>query len=184
MPHYRVYKRGTYWPIRRILDTTNEIELRKELQKWSRYKNHEAGYVQVFGAVIFASVSSCLSWDAVNRSHWSGPALWACCIVLALACILTGAQQCLVLPDAETLASLTLEEVESMRLSFTGRAKPLDKPGVCTLFAWQIPMMLLSYAVICFLAGLCSVVLSPLARNPHWSGDAKVSVPCRPVSVG
>jgi len=36
--------------------------------------------------------------------------------------------------------------------------------------------MLLCYAVISFLAGLCFVVYSPVVGNPEWNADAKVSI--------
>ena len=48
------------------------------------------------------------------------------------------------------------------------------------LFTSQAPIMFLSYAVLSFLAGLCSVVISPLARDPDWNYHAKVRVSNHP----
>ena len=135
---------------------------------------HEAGYVQVAGAVMFTTVTSCLSWNSIERSHWSGPALWYATIVLALACIFTGAQQTLVLPDQETLERVSAQEVERIKLSFTKHGRHSDQPSTSVLFAFQVPIMLLGYTVVCFLAGLCSVVLSPLTRR--WNDEAKVGL--------
>ena len=42
------------------------------------------------------------------------------------------------------------------------------------LFVWQAPLMCMSYSILCFLAGLSSVVISPLASRPMWNNDASV----------
>ena len=126
--------------------------------------------------MIFASVSSCLSWEVVKTSHWSGPGLWYSSIVLALACIFTGVQQSLVLPEAEALDKMSYDEVETMRLAFLGDAQTSESPSYSVLVAWQVPIMLLGYAVLSFVAGLCSVVLTPLARDTRWDAEAKVGL--------
>ena len=61
-----------------------------------------------------------------------------------------------------------------MKQSFTADSMHTSEPSNSALFAWQLPIMLLGYTVVAFLAGLCSVVLSPLARNPGWNDEAKV----------
>ena len=48
------------------------------------------------------------------------------------------------------------------------------QPSHLVLFALQAPLMCLTYSIFFFLAGLASVVLSPLAHNPGWNADAKV----------
>ena len=53
--------------------------------------------------------------------------------------------------------------------------RPKKQPSHMVLFALQAPLMCLTYSIIFFLAGLTSVVLSPLAENPGWNSDAKVS---------
>ena len=123
---------------------------------------------------MFASVSSCLTWNAVKDSHWSGLALWYSSIILAVACIFTGSQQSLVLPNTEILNDLSADEIESMKKSFARPGQYHNNPSTLILFAWQVPIMLLGYSVVGFFAGLCSVVLSPLARNPRWGEEAKV----------
>ena len=42
------------------------------------------------------------------------------------------------------------------------------------VFAWQCPLMFLSYALIFYLAGLTSYVVSPVAKSGVWDDDAKV----------
>lgn len=51
-----------------------------------------------------------------------------------------------------------------------------ERPSHLVLFALQAPIMCLTYSIVFFLAGLASVVLSPLAQNPGWNPEAKVSV--------
>ena len=124
---------------------------------------------------MFASVTGCLSWTVVQTSHWSGPALWYSSIVLAIASIFLGAQQTLVLPEADSIDVLAPDKVESMKQSFMSRGGLNPRPSILMLFIWQAPITLLGCAVFSFLAGLCSVVLSPLARKPSWNEEAKVS---------
>ena len=71
------------------------------------------------------------------------------------------------LEDAE---KLYLNEVVS-RLCNTRRD---DRPNHLQVFALQAPIMLLSMAVLSFLAGLCSVIFAPLAKRLAWDDDAKV----------
>ncbi|KAI9653779.1 MAG: hypothetical protein M1831_005646 [Alyxoria varia] len=54
--------------------------------------------------------------------------------------------------------------------------RPRSQPSHMVLFALQAPLMCLTYSIIFFLAGLTSVVLSPLAENPGWNSDAKTTV--------
>ena len=42
------------------------------------------------------------------------------------------------------------------------------------IFMLQAPIMLLTFSVMTFLAGLCSVVFSPLGQDPGWNSNAKV----------
>jgi hypothetical protein len=51
------------------------------------------------GAVLFTSVISCLSWTNIDSRHWTGPALWYCSILLAIASVVLAAQQHMVLEN-------------------------------------------------------------------------------------
>ena len=125
---------------------------------------------------MFASIVSCQSWPAVTTAHWTVLALWNASIVLAICSILTGAQQTLVLGPGEPVRELTATEIQEMRLSLASRgSKGRRDPSAFAVFSWQVPVMLLCYCVLCFLAGLCSVVYGPLARKLRWDADSKVS---------
>ena len=49
------------------------------------------------------------------------------------------------------------------------------------LFAWQAPLMTLSYAITCFLAGMAAVVIGPLTTDLKWGEDAKVMCSLYPI---
>lgn len=51
-----------------------------------------------------------------------------------------------------------------------------DRDGVkwLTIFAWQCPLMFLSYALLLYVTGLTSYIVSPVARKGIWDSDAKV----------
>jgi hypothetical protein len=125
---------------------------------------------------MFASVIGCLSWPAITSSHWSGPALFYASIVFAMGSILTGAQQTLILGSSESIAELTASEIQDMRKSLASRSRGRREPSDLALFSWQVPLMLLGYSVLCFSAGLCSVVFSPLSQKLRWDAESKVCV--------
>lgn len=48
------------------------------------------------------------------------------------------------------------------------------QPNWKYVFAWQSPIMFLSYALVFYMAGLTSYIASPVAQNPIWDDNAKV----------
>ena len=116
-------------------------------------------------------------------------------MLLALAAIVMGSQQMLVLPnerrqdvDEGTGTALVLKMVDTndtqMEISENQYLQAIVKrlcethrhgrPNTFQVFALQAPMMLLSLSVVAFLAGLCSVIFAPLATKLAWDGNAKV----------
>ncbi|KAK3059338.1 hypothetical protein LTS18_011100, partial [Coniosporium uncinatum] len=123
------------------------------------------------GAVIFASVISCLSWSNIENAHWSGPALWYASIVFAILAVVLGSQHSMLLPDMTTQID---KDWKAIRESMTvGNADGTRRPSSITMFAWQGPTMCLSYSLVAFMAGLMSVVFSPWAQNMVWGPEAK-----------
>lgn len=118
---------------------------------------------------IFAAMIASLSWTTIPDSHWSGPALWYAGIVFALTAVVLGAQQTILIP-AE------VDEKTACRLRERLESDTKDMPRQDMLFILQSPIMCLSLSVACFLAGLTSVVISPLARHPVWGMEAKVGL--------
>ncbi|KAK4504768.1 hypothetical protein PRZ48_002730 [Zasmidium cellare] len=184
----RVYKRGTLDLATSIVEKEDPLEIVQALAFWCRSKRREALYVQVSGAVVTALASSALSWVPAS-SHWSCPAFWYSSVVFAVVAIFVAAQQSLALPDPDSDSwkhkfcpdknKDLKQDVETIR-GFFCSAGGGEKRRVSefALYAWQIPIMLLSYAVFAFLIGLCAGVISPLARDVRWGSEAKVSVEC------
>ena len=89
-------------------------------------------------------------------------------IVLALTAIVVGAQQIVVLPPD---VDLNTASAVQQRLKIDGKARPRRD----MLFMSQSPIMCFSLSVTCFLGGLSSVIISPLAQSPRWGPEAKVA---------
>lgn len=112
------------------------------------------------GAVVIASVTSCISWQVISTSHWSASALFYSSIILAFVAIVAAAQQGMVLPGDETLMATTnLPSISGMVTSGN------ELTHWQLVFVLQCPLMFFSFAVATFLAGLFAVVFGPLGRT-------------------
>lgn len=197
LPYGSIYRRNTLLPIIFIVEQDDVLERQIAIERWFRVKLREAQYVQVAvsawlltyasfisevtnsltlthfrghqGAILFTSIISCLSWSNLSNTNWSGPAFWYAGIILALISIVLGAQQTMVLPDMQ-------DDIDSINIRnrLMAANTPQPRPSRIMLFVWQSPLMCLTYSIICFLAGLSSVVISPLVRQPSWNDEAKV----------
>jgi hypothetical protein len=102
-------------------------------------------------------------------------------MIFALVAIISSSQQLWILPrlDLGTLNSIHERQRRIDDVSaFVSRVQKTDGHGNLKaryVFALQAPIMLLTFSVLLFLAGLCSTVCSPLARKLEWNSDAKVS---------
>lgn len=115
---------------------------------------------------MFASVISALSWDNVNITHWSARANFYSSIIFALMSVILGAQQIMTLPDVDDNA-ITAEDALELKLL-------LERHPTSMKFAYQCPIMLFSFSLLTFLAGLFAFVFGPLGTFASWGPDAKV----------
>lgn len=104
----------------------------------------------------------------------------------SLTSIVLGAQQTIAIPEltttnheplvSEACASdfqRRLKRRESAQKGHLGAGEDAQ-PKRLTLFVWQTPLMLFTYSVADFLAGLSSVVMSPLVEiGGGWGVEAK-----------
>ena len=114
------------------------------------------------------------------HTHWSASALFFASILFALAAIISGSQQLWLLPRLGDQPSAREDE----RLKQTQgvddlmeRLRSTTRPGRLKtryLFTLQAPLLLLTFSVMTFLGGLCSLVYSPLSRTLKWDDQAKV----------
>jgi len=129
------------------------------------------------GGFLFTSVTSCLQWNSIQSSHWSASALFYSSLLFSLAAIVNGSQQILVLSRERNDSSQ--DDLEhDIKLVILIREKirvcPIDALKNLYVYALQTPIMLLTFSVTTFLAGLSSVIFSPLAQTIAWGDDAKV----------
>lgn len=123
--------------------------------------------------MTFSAVVGCPSWPIAVDSHWTGPALWYASLIFAVCAILTGAQQTLYLGAGGVMSEPTSLEIAHTKLSLTSRSDH-RQPSALVVFAWQVPVMLLCWSILSFLAGLCCVIYSPLSHRLRWNSDSKV----------
>lgn len=103
--------------------------------------------------------------------------------MFSLTAVVSGSQQTLLLPrEKDARSQDDIDNERKRALWIQEKVRGSDPAGISDryVYALQAPIMLLMFAVMTFLAGLCSVVFSPLARNLGWNGDAKVSRAAQP----
>ena len=146
---------------------------------------------------IFTTVVSCLQWPGTINGHWTATVAFYASILLSFVAIVMGSQQLLVLPnerpqpsdeDVESSTALDSkdrfnkdlkESDEEYLQAVIRRLRDTcydDRPNTFLVFALQAPIMLLTGSVMTFLAGLASVVFSPLAKQLVWDENAKVLI--------
>ncbi|OQU99756.1 hypothetical protein CLAIMM_05343 [Cladophialophora immunda] len=194
--YHEMLYRNTVDPLGTIIKATDDESVVAQLNQFARTKADESKYIQLAGGFVFTTVATCLTWPATNRGHWSGAALFYCSILFALIAIVCGSQQLLVLPTADKTAVLptpsrpmALADAMAIkeRLTVSGQFRHPNAAAahhrpfpedlkVGFVFSLQAPIMLLTFSTMTFLAGLCSVVFSPLARDLRWNDEAKIAV--------
>lgn len=93
--------------------------------------------------------------------------------------MVNGSQQILLLPETKAEGNYSeQDEDEAGRIRDKLRKDGAHEVKGRWLFALQAPIMLLTFSVMTFLAGLCSVVFSPLAHHLTWDSEAKASLLC------
>ena len=130
-------------------------------------------------------MTSCLQWYGTQTSHWSAPALFYSSLIFSLLAVVNGSQQILLLPETRAEGCYSDRDEDEAR-SIRDRLRKDEANEVTRrwVFALQAPMMLLTLSVISFLAGLCSVIFSPLAHHLTWNSEAKVSLLCAKSLLG
>ena len=194
-------KRNTLRPLQDLIEEKNEMKRRNLLREWSQMKKHEVTYIQVAvcapdsgmlcpscasdyvsqGGFLFTTVASCLQWPSTQNGHWSAGALFYASILLAFAAIVMGSQQLLVLPSIQiNKDDHELEEDYRAQLNDIVerfcRTPYANRPNHFHVTALQMPFMVLSFSVLAFFGGLCSIIFAPLAKHMIWDDDAKVRI--------
>jgi len=179
--YHESLQRNTIEPVNRIIAASNNEARSRLPQEWADLKAEESKYIQIAGGFLFTTVATCVTWPSTDRAHWSASALFYMSMIFALVAIISSSQQLWILPrlDLGTLNSIHERQRRIDDVSaFVSRVQKTDGHGNLKaryVFALQAPIMLLTFSVLLFLAGLCSTVCSPLARKLEWNSDAKIS---------
>lgn len=177
--YHHLHKRTTVDPLTKIASENDCNEMRVLFVEWSELKRSESKYIQIAGGLLFTSVTSCLQWTSIQTSHWSAPALFYCSLLFSLTSVVNGSQQILVLPGEKSTRSQTDIEQEKRAANVVKcRIKGHRPDGLNNsyVYALQSPIMLLTFSVATFLAGLFSVIFSPLAHSLTWDSQAKIAL--------
>lgn len=179
--------RNTQEPLYAIAREKENSRREQMIESWIKMKRSELEYVSVAvglckvsrlhsdaladsmqGAVIFATVPTCLGWIEISKAHWTAPAFWYVSIVLAIMSVVIAAQQTSVLSSLQKTKFSIVQD----RLVQSVAALPRRK----MLYAWQIPLQCLSYSIVAFLVGFSSYIVSPITAANPWDGKAQASM--------
>lgn len=130
-------------------------------------------------------IASAFSWLTAPKNPYPTTILWLCGLVLAVTSISAAAQQSIALsrlnshPEGLRQIRRQLGGPVSLRSS-TDRGEVVGrnvawKPSLLQVYVWQVPVMMLNFSILMFLAGLgWSVWDAALKKGPTWEEDIKV----------
>ncbi|KAK0636778.1 hypothetical protein B0T17DRAFT_485085 [Bombardia bombarda] len=202
LPYYRFYRQNTLLPILAIMRSVREREsddvLFQRTRYWRERKLREFQFVQVAGTLLAAAVIGCFSWVPNDGQHWLGPAAWYSCLVLSLFAILLSSSEAFIFSTIKDVPGKTSQARELAMIARVEPITPQQPQPTATdgrekgkgrqrqdvqvkikwimVFTWQAPIMLVAYAVICFLAGLTIYVCTPLYDGLGFRGESKASI--------
>ncbi|KAF2471779.1 uncharacterized protein BDR25DRAFT_285382 [Lindgomyces ingoldianus] len=196
LPYYRFYRHNTIEPLKKIstlaCQPLNSRKVLKEISRWRARKLTELQFISIACAIVAAAVIGAFSWNTVVDAYWLAHALWHGSLVLSILGILLAAQQIAILyalgplprvtkPDQADAAiqrysPLLLSKASKQIFQVESQSKKSVQPRKKMVFIWQCPMMLMSYSVTAFLAGLTILVCTPLIRRDEWNSGCNIAV--------
>ncbi|KAI3317966.1 hypothetical protein HD806DRAFT_513256 [Xylariaceae sp. AK1471] len=205
LPYYRFFRQNTLMPIRSIIKSfengREDDETHRMFAAWQDRKLLELHFVQVAATLLSAAVIGCFSWVTRDKEHWLGPASWYCCLILSLFAIQLSSTEAFIFNSMQASAhSVALRDKISMICEIQGQPQlgglrnrvptgdrekgksPMPpraeraKIRWNMVFTWQAPMMLLSYAVIAFLAGISVYITTPLYTDDTSLGGRPAAI--------
>jgi hypothetical protein len=172
---------STHDPIEILLNSDDLKERDQLTEKWRDNRLNELGFVGVVAALLAGVLTSTGSWPDIlpngQQSPWPIRTSWYCGIILSLFSLLTAADQTVRLyrlsshRDGNRSLRRLLADSKSVRDGSRLR------PSRSQLYAWQMPVMFLTTATICMIAGMFLHVWSATRHLEHqelWNSDFKV----------
>ncbi|KAK3321369.1 hypothetical protein B0T19DRAFT_478482 [Cercophora scortea] len=205
LPYYRFYRQNTLLPVLAIVKAVKEGErdelISRRMRYWRERKLREYQFVSVAGTLLAAAVIGCFSWMPQDNEHWLGPAAWYSCLVMSLFAILLSSSEAfifstikdgprprLLVKELAMIALIKEHNPESkpphLARANTDRERGKETPQYARdaeirwnmVFTWQAPVMLIAYAVTCFLMGLTINVCTPLYDGVGFRDASKASI--------
>jgi len=137
---------------------------------------------------LAAAVIGAFSWNTVQTAFWLTHGLWYSSLIFSILGILLSATQIaalhllgpLPIPKRNRAFKLNRAKAAIAKYSplLVSKTVSGNVPRKKMLFTWQGPVMLMSYSVCSFLAGLTILVCSPLIRREGWGPGYNVNLPC------
>lgn len=202
LPYYRLYHFNTAAPIRKIAsiasDHPGSPRLLYAVTLWRARKLTELQFISIAVsckpisgcawvltgpkcAILAAAVIGSFSWTTIDQAYWLTHGFWHGSLVLSVLGLLIAAQQVTVLnflgpmpsPKKTRQREKCLERYLPVLLS---KDHSSYHPRQKMVFAWQCPLMFMSYSVCSFLAGITILVCTPLIqREGGWNDGCNVS---------
>ncbi|KAE8445375.1 hypothetical protein EG329_013497 [Mollisiaceae sp. DMI_Dod_QoI] len=150
--------------IQHVLQEKDIITQEKQLLEWRKRKQEELTSVTIVGTLIASAVTGSIQWSSLSTTHWVVAAFWYSTLLFSLISVIIAFYLTILLSNFAV-------NVDGNKILLQVLQKKNDptKSRWWSLFALQMPIMLLSYALIMYVAGLSLMVIRPLWNDP-W-GD-------------
>ncbi|KAH0559487.1 hypothetical protein GP486_003995 [Trichoglossum hirsutum] len=154
--------------IEQILQEQDVIVQSKQLNDWRKRKNKELEMVTFAGTLIASAVTGSIQWSALGAAHWLVSAAWYSTLLFSLVSVIMAFYLSIL------LTNLSINnDGDSILLKALCRSGRQKKSRWTSLFALQMPIMLLSYALMMYIVGLSLLVIRPLWHEP-WGNNSIV----------
>jgi len=156
--------------IEQILQEPDIGKQETQLNEWKRLKNAELMNVSFAGTLVASAVTGSIQWIPQSTAHWIVYAAWYGTLLFSLVSVMIAFYLSILLsnfainPFGNTLLLRVLHS-----------PKNADKSRWISMFALQIPVTLLSYALMLYIFGLSFLVIQPLWNDP-WGHSSLIAI--------
>lgn len=179
-------------PIEQILQEQNPVVQEKQLIEWRTKKNSELEHVSFAvsdpsstprpesssstltslsqGTLIASAVTGSIQWSSLSTAHWVVSAVWYSTLLFSLVSVVMAFYLSILFSNFAIHNNGT-----NILLAVLHKTRNAEKSRWASLFALQMPIMFLSYALILYILGLSLMVIRPLWNAP-WGNSSWVSV--------
>ncbi|KAH0437170.1 hypothetical protein CcaCcLH18_04038 [Colletotrichum camelliae] len=138
-PYVFIFRKFILAPIEEVIHRPDS-NVTESVKPWLQQRKREAVYAQLGSGFAFAGVVGMLSWPTIYAGHWLTPACLFTSIFYSIAAIFFAAQQMMLIEGTEPLGDLKCFRKEYWAQN--------DEIRWIVVFAWQAPVMFLSYALV------------------------------------